>query len=149
MITRILAVALLAAVAAPAGAATIKRVEDRIVLTGRIDFGDDVVFAAAAADRDVKTLVLGSHGGDVGAALSIGETVRARGLDVIVPSSCESACVLIWAAGTHRSGNGSLLVHCPRLTGHSECDADGGRAIVAHLRKMDAPAKIVELQETA
>ena len=60
---RLLAVALLTATAlTSASAATLKRFDDRLVLTGHIEMGDDVVFAAAAADRDVKTAVLGSHG---------------------------------------------------------------------------------------
>jgi len=147
---RLLAVALLTATAlTSASAATLKRFDDRLVLTGHIEMGDDVVFAAAAADRDVKTAVLGSHGGDVYVALSIAETVRERRLATVVPSSCESACTLIWAAGVERTGNGNLFVHCPRWVGHSECKEPARKDMVAHLKKMNAPSRLVELQETA
>src|SRR5262249_52608502 len=138
-----------ALLAAPATAATLKRFDDRLVLTGAIERFDDVIFAAAAADRDVRVLVLGSSGGDVETARSIGEIVRARHLEVIVPSACESACSLMARAGVGRSGSGTLLLHCPRLGGASECYEPARKEMAAYLRKMGAPAKLVELQATA
>jgi hypothetical protein len=125
MITRILAVALLAATAAPAAeAATIIRNGNRIVLTGSIQEGDDAAFAAAV-DSGVRMVVLGSDGGRVTEAMAIGRLIRERHLDTAVPSSCVSACALIWAAGQRRTVNGRLAMHCPTFPGELQCYAPG------------------------
>src|SRR6516162_11741453 len=75
--------------ATPVPAATIIRNGDRIVLTGTIGPGDDAAFAAAI-DGNVKTVVLGSDGGRVSEAMTIGRLIRKRHLDTAVPSSCAS-----------------------------------------------------------
>src|SRR6266566_4479181 len=116
-ITRILAGVLLTATATtPALAATIVRTGDRVILTGDIVEGDDTKFAAAL-DDDVRLVVLGSTGGHVSAAMKIGRLVRRRHLDTAVPSSCMSACSLIWASGVRRSVDGRLAMHCPTFPG--------------------------------
>jgi hypothetical protein len=65
-------------------------------------------------------ILLSSPGGDVGQALIMGETIRARGLTTAVgrtdssgeirPAYCASACVLVFAGGKTRYGvKGSAL----------------------------------------
>jgi hypothetical protein len=129
-------------------AATIKRVEDRLVLTGPIQAGDDVAFAAAL-DGDVKTVVLGSTGGRVSEAMAIGRAIRKRRLDTAVPSSCESACALIWAGGVKRTVDGRLGMHCPTFPGELQCYAPTRQVMIAYLREMGAPKTVIELQEAA
>jgi hypothetical protein len=149
MITRILAVALLAATAAPAAeAATIIRNGDRIVLTGSIQEGDDAAFAVAV-DSGVRMVVLGSDGGRVTEAMAIGRLIRERHLDTAVPSSCVSACALIWAAGQRRTVNGRLAMHCPTFPGELQCYAPARQTMIAYLREMGAPAAVIDLQEAA
>jgi len=149
MITGIvLAIVLLTATAAPAGAATIVRDRDRIVLTGDIVEGDDTKFAAAL-DDDVRLVVLGSTGGRVGEAMKIGRLIRRRHLDTAVPSSCMSACALIWAGGVRRSVDGRLAMHCPTFPGELQCYAPTRQVMVDYLKEMGAPTAVIELQEAA
>jgi len=131
-----------------ASAATIKRVEDRLVLTGPIQAGDDVAFAAAL-DGDVKIVVLGSTGGRVSEAMAIGRAIRKRRLDTAVPSSCKSACALIWAGGVKRTVEGRLAMHCPTFPGQLQCYAPTRQVMVDYLKEMGAPKTVIELQEAA
>jgi hypothetical protein len=143
------AIALLAATpTTPALAATIVRSGDRVVLTGDIVEGDDTKFAAAL-DDDVRLVVLGSTGGRVGEAMKIGRLVRRRHLDTAVPSSCMSACSLIWASGVRRSVEGRLAMHCPTFPGELQCHAPTRQVMVNYLKEMGAPAAVIELQEAA
>src|SRR5215471_13244927 len=117
----------LAAAVTPAAAATIVRNGDRIVLTGSIQPGDYTAFAAAL-DDNIRIVVLGSDGGRVDEAMEIGRLIRKRRLDTAIPSSCVSACALIWAGGKTRTVGvgGRLSVHCPTLIGSPyQCDAPG------------------------
>jgi len=134
--------------ATPVPAATIIRNGDRIVLTGTIGPGDDAAFAAAI-DGNVKTVVLGSDGGRVSEAMTIGRLIRKRHLDTAVPSSCASACALIWAAGVKRSVDGRLAMHCPTFPGELQCYAPTRQVMMAYLREMGAPPAVIELQEAA
>ena len=130
----------------PAPGATITRNGDRIVLTGTIQPGDDTAFAASV-DDNVRTVVLGSSGGRVDEAMSIGRLIRERGLDTAVPSLCESACVLIWVGGKTRTVEGKLVVHCPTLRDSPyQCDAAGRQQMLAYLREMSAPPGLLTEQ---
>jgi hypothetical protein len=148
---RILTVVFLAGslgTATPAPAATIIRNGDRLVLTGPIQPGDDTAFAAAV-DDGVKMVVLGSDGGRVYEAMAIGRLIRKRHLNTAVPSSCASACALVWAAGQRRAVDGRLGMHCPTFLGELQCYAPVRRAMIAYLREMGAPTAVIELQEAA
>jgi len=118
--------------APPAAAVTIVRDGDRIVLTGTIQPDDDAKFAAA-----------------VGEAMKIGRLIRRRHLDTAVPSSCMSACALIWAGGVRRSVDGRLAMHCPTFPGELQCYAPTRQVMVDYLKEMGAPTAVVELQEAA
>jgi hypothetical protein len=75
-----------------------------VTIAGRIDRGDEVAFDHIVANVTNALVVLTGPGGNVAAALAIGQQVRARGWQTLVPagSSCASACALIWLAGTQR-----------------------------------------------
>jgi hypothetical protein len=69
------------------------------------------------------TIILDSPGGTVDDAIYIGEFVRSRNWDTLVQSNaiCNSACTMIWLAGTGRS-----LGNRARLGFHSASSASSG-----------------------
>lgn len=107
------ALALLAALAlsAPVRAAEIKAVPSPsggavVELNGIVEPGDDAKLAAALATAPRPHAIrLSSLGGNVQAALALGEAVRREGLATTVPARgvCASACGLVWLAGTPRA----------------------------------------------
>ena len=106
-----LAVAATLTVAVPCSAADIRSVTapsggTGLALSGIIAPGDDAKLAAALATVPrPRRLSLESLGGNVQAALALGEIVRREGLATTVPSRgvCASACGLVWLAGTPRA----------------------------------------------
>jgi ATP-dependent protease ClpP protease subunit len=98
---------LLASTAVPAYAANIvvRPLEkgDLISIDGQIGPNDFDVFKAKASPVSGRSVVfLNSPGGNLVAALQIGEFIRLKGWATIVPSECYSSCALIWLAGTER-----------------------------------------------
>ena len=97
--------------AAPCGAAEVRTVPSPaggaiIELDGIIEPGDDAKLAAALATAPrPRSLRLSSLGGNVQAALAIGEAVRREGFGTEVPARgvCASACGLVWLAGAPRA----------------------------------------------
>jgi hypothetical protein len=75
-----------------------------IFLTGRITLSYYSKFLDVANGVKTGVVILDSMGGDSGAAISIGRYVRAFGYRTAVYSGsrCDSACPLIWLAGTSR-----------------------------------------------
>lgn len=64
-------------------------------------------------------LVVDSPGGDLNEAFKIGKWVRAKRIDIIVPSGrqCSSACVFILAAGMGKTVDGRIGIHRPYFSG--------------------------------
>jgi hypothetical protein len=94
----------------------------KVVITGKIDTRTLMEFAAIATDPRVArsgtpVLELDSPGGSVHAAMAIGVVARSGGFDTYVRrnTSCDSACVLILAAGVDRSAAGHVGLHRPRV----------------------------------
>lgn len=94
-----------------------------IVVEGQIDQGDAVEFQAVVEailgdGLRVHVVHLNSPGGSAKEALLIGEMIRLLKLDTAAPTkliwdaSCDSACFLIWAAGTGRYGD-DIGIHRP------------------------------------
>jgi hypothetical protein len=94
-----------------------------IVLDGPIYEGDAAEFRAVVdsiLDDGMRIHIahLNSPGGSVTEAFKIGDTIRLLKLDTAAPTkliwkaSCDSACFLIWAAGTGRYGD-DLGIHRP------------------------------------
>jgi hypothetical protein len=88
---------------------------DFIAIRGVINRGDIEKFLGIAWGLNKHaTIILNSPGGSVDDAISIGEFVRSRNWDTLVQSNavCNSACTMIWLAGTARSlGNKARLFH--------------------------------------
>lgn len=66
-------------------------------------------------DNGCRTVYLSSPGGDVAVAMEIGRRLRRSEVGVVVPrdSTCESACVLLYAAGVTRTPYGEVRIHRP------------------------------------
>ena len=97
-----------ASAAGPCASAEIKVAPSggAVELSGIIEPGDDLkLVAALAAAPSPRTLRLSSLGGNVQAALALGETVRREGIGTDVPARgvCASACGLVWLAGAPRA----------------------------------------------
>ena len=92
-----------------AQAATIERIDDGsspafFSIEGTIEEGDDRRFMDQVLGVDVAAVLLSSDGGNIGAAIKIGEAIRLKGFGTVVPDGaiCASACGLIWLAGQPR-----------------------------------------------
>jgi hypothetical protein len=102
---RFLASLLIALGLAPAARAMdFYRVGDTLVLSGPVDGGDLVRLRDQLAARSRPGLVLlhDSPGGDLWTGYQVGVRIRAEGLPTAVSGKCESACGLIFLAGTQR-----------------------------------------------
>ena len=96
-------------------------------MSGIIDDGMAAQFAALVDDSRLKEVVqryagpevqLNSRGGSVLAAMRIGEAIRRANFwtGVYEHATCASACVLILAAGVHRTAKwGTVIIHRPRF----------------------------------
>ena len=75
-----------------------------LLLTGTIEHGDAARFRSEASKYDKAEVVLESDGGALSDALEIGKAIRLQGYGTAVlnGSDCNSACALIWLAGTPR-----------------------------------------------
>jgi hypothetical protein len=95
---------ILLATAAPVHAAEITVQRDPVLSTvmidGVIELGDYRDFVAATRGLDKAVVRLRSIGGKIIAAMQIGQEVRDRQWSTQVAGSCQSACSLIWVAGT-------------------------------------------------
>lgn len=89
--------------ALPGHAAEIVAGRTTITLTGLIGPGDAEAFKLKAElFPDNATAVLNSPGGNLLAALAIGDFIRLRGWSTYVSGECDSACALIWLGGSPR-----------------------------------------------
>jgi hypothetical protein len=102
---RRLLLALLLAAAPFAHAMDFHRVDDVLVMSGPVDDGDLVRLRDALASGPKPALVLldDSPGGDLWVGYQVGNLIRQEGLPTAVSGKCESACGLIFLAGTQRA----------------------------------------------
>jgi hypothetical protein len=109
-----------------------------IIISGELMYGDEKLFAAQAARMPEGFVSLMSPGGNVYAALVIGDEIRRRGFATYVGANqiCASACSLIALSGR------SVIVNSRAWLGfHMAFDDNGaspeGTAIVAaYLRRL-------------
>ena len=147
------------AVATPAAAAEFTRRPqangpDVISIVGVIEQGDDKKFADLAWGLKDAIVVLNSRGGYNSAATNIGFRVRSHNYETRVHRGaiCNSACTLIWLAGTYRH-----LDPKTRLGFHSAREKrdtrarfeEGNRKIAEYLTKLGIPQQVVDLQPKA
>lgn len=73
-------------------------------IEGTIEEGDDKRFVDQVLGVDFAVIFLSSDGGNIGAAIRIGQAIRLKGFGtgVLDGTLCASACGLIWLAGQPR-----------------------------------------------
>jgi hypothetical protein len=77
---------------------------DTLVMSGPVDAGDLVRLRNHLAEHRVGLVLLhDSPGGDLWNGYQLGNRIRDEGLPTAVSGKCESACALIFLAGTQRS----------------------------------------------
>lgn len=103
-----------------------------IIIEGEIKYGDDAIFREKANLTKGKALVhLESLGGNLDAALQIGEMIRQRGFATDAGGHCTSACALIWLGGKPRfiGPNGKIGFHAVWNKTDGEVSAQGNAAV--------------------
>lgn len=98
--------------------------EMMIALVGEIQTGDAEKFRKLAVAHPKAFLLLGSNGGTIVEALEIGRMVRLQGYYTLVvrDAPCNSACALIWLAGSTR-----FLGEGAKVGFHASYYEEGGR----------------------
>lgn len=120
-----------------------------IVVSGPIESGDEDLFRRISIEHDEAIVLLGSPGGELTAALSIGRAIRLREYTTVVTkdSVCASACALIWLAGSRRllSPAGKVGFHASYYQEDGKLIETGvGNAVVGHyLSQLNLPEKAV------
>lgn len=106
---------------------------------------------AEASAAGLRMVILGSEGGDLGAALEMGRYLRAMSFDaVILPDAvCYSACVFLLAAGIDKKVQGYVGIHRPYFTSSgagSVSDAIKATKLEAeaYFEEMNIPGRLAE-----
>lgn len=126
-----------------------------LVVTGDIQTGDGAKFRSEASKYKDGYVLLESNGGSLVDAIDIGETIRLKGWGtaVINNSSCNSACALIWLAGTPRalSKSGRIGFHAAYSDSSGSAQESGvANAMVGrYLTLLNLPEKAVIFATTS
>src|SRR5262249_35809749 len=99
-------------------------------------------------------VVLNSRGGSQIAATTIGLRIRSRNYETRLHSGaiCNSACTLVWLAGTYRhlDKNTRLGFHSAREKRDSYARfEEGNRKTAEYLSKLGTPQQVIDLQPKA
>jgi len=137
-----------------------------ITLSGPIDDNTekDLVAAYNLLNKEnlkkcrFSTLDLNSSGGDVAAAMRVGDFVRQKKMQTTVNNrnSCASACVLIFLGGVTRSvWNGKIGLHRPYSTNYSTSESAArdayeriNRNIREYLNRMNIPDGLLNIMNS-
>jgi hypothetical protein len=139
--------------ATPASAAAIILSGDSnaafIGITGMILQNDDEKFIELAGDLPRVLVLLNSEDGYSGPAMNIGSYVRSRGYKTVVINGaiCDSACPLIWLAGTARYLGRLARLGFPGAS--SAADALKHAVLAIYMKSMGAPQQLIDLQRLA
>ena len=153
-----LAATLLALCCPPTSASEIQREGScTYFLSGPIDAATPIqvretLSAANATGCDV-IFRLGSNGGDVRAAIEVGDLFRKAGITTIIPlpAACASACVVAFLGGSFRYVAGRVGLHRPYpILGAATPAAAGARRghldaeLRTYLSRMSIPARLID-----
>jgi hypothetical protein len=133
---------LLAGTAVPAYAANIivepiEKIGQTVSINGQIGPDDFDTFKAKASPITGRALVfLNSEGGNLVAALQIGEFIRLRGWVTFAPDECYSSCALIWLAGVNRLmiATSKIGFHAASVNGQEK--GTGNALVGAYLNRL-------------
>lgn len=120
-----------------------------IFIIGKIEASDGKKFKSEASIHDNAVVFLESNGGSTMAAIEIGESIRLKGYATVVlnDSECNSACALIWLAGSPRalSKSGRVGFHATYTDASGTLMESGvGNAIVGrYFTVLNLPVKAI------
>ena len=121
-----LALGVLSTAAAEAATISVEQLGPAAIVTvqGALDARDGERFFAKIAPLVTARVRLQGSGGSVLAGIQIGETIRLKGMETIVPAGarCASACALAWLGGSRR-----FLAPGARIGLHSASDPRSGQ----------------------
>jgi hypothetical protein len=126
-----------------------------ISISGLIEPDDDKKFATIALGIKRAAIVLNSVGGNNNAAGHIGRFIRLHDYETRVPNGaiCNSACVLIWIAGSfrHLDRDARLGVHSASTESgpHGKRHEEANKIIAVYLEHMGAPQEMIDLWPVA
>lgn len=102
-----------------------------LVFSGKIDKSDVAVFAQKLKNSQVELVILDSPGGEINAAMEIGNELRRHDIDTMVQSGqiCASACSLIFFAGKKK-----FLSRSAAIGLHQAHDGHGNKRELATAR---------------
>jgi len=108
-----------------------------IIVTEEIGSNDFEAFKLSAGSLEGTWLVsLGGPGGNLSAALKIGEFIRLKGWSTLVLDKCYSSCALIWLAGVPRMMGpwAQIGFHAASFRGQEK--GNGSALIGAYMNKL-------------
>lgn len=112
-----------------------------VTLNGNIEQNEYARFMAVitASHQKITLISLHSYGGKIDDAMRIGREIRSEGWSTTVVETCQSACALIWAAGSKRflPHNASIGFHQPNTGDDTKTvSIDGVALIGAYLNNL-------------
>jgi hypothetical protein len=143
-------VAILTTTALPAYAAQIEAHNlNAITITGQINANDFETFKIKAGPLTKADVWLSSPGGDLQAAIKIGEFIRLRGWSTFVTAGCSSACALIWLGGITRymTDTARIGFHAASVNGQEK--GAGNAVIGAYMNRLGLSYDAVLFATTA
>ena len=118
-----------------------------VVVQGSFDAKDGEQFFTKTSSLPAALVRLQSNGGGLVAGIQIGETIRLRGFQTLVPTGarCASACAIAWLGGTQR-----FMEPGAQIGLHSAYNAKSGQGtgianalLGAYLNRVGLPYSVV------
>jgi hypothetical protein len=141
---------LLTPITAPAASISVTPGRDgaaKIVVSGSLIVGDGSTFASRTGTVGRAVVWFESEGGDLTAALAIGDTIAHQGFATFVPgwALCASGCALAWLAGSpHTMEAGARIGFHGAYNKDTRQESAGGNARVgAYLTRLGLPNAVV------
>jgi hypothetical protein len=120
-----------------------------ITVTGMLDEGEEGKFLGTLGTIRSAIVFLESPGGPLGVAISLGLTIRKRGLETGVADGaiCTSACALAWLGGSPRrmGRHAHIGFHEPWDPSNRESSLKGDAAIANYIRQLGLPYAALSL----
>jgi hypothetical protein len=118
-----------------------------VVVQGTFEGKDGEQFFTKTGSLIAAIVRLESNGGSLVAGIQIGETIRLKGLQTLVPAGarCASACAMAWLGGTQRfMGPGAQIGLHLAYNANSEQDTGVANALLgAYLNRVGLPYSAV------
>jgi hypothetical protein len=124
-----------------------------IIVSGEFKLGDEDRFRDRVSSLSTATVAFDSPGGNVVAAISIGEIIRSKnfGTAVLGHSRCVSACALAWLSGAERFMSSKARIGFHAAYDYSGRETAAANAVVgAYMDKLGLPyAAVIYVTQAA